>query len=270
MLPADGEEIKRVVRTYYSARARGETICCSPQPQCLDAGLCCPGPGVGETNSHAERLYVKEDLSTLPETVTDMSLGCGNPTAIAELQLGEVVLDLGSGGGLDCFLAVQRVGVKGKVIGLDMTPEMIRLARMNAQQMGLTNVEFQLGEMDCIPLPDASVDVILSNCVINLSPDKDAVFHEAYRVLRPGGRLCVSDMVWLGQPPSEISADLSQWVSCVAGALRREDYLAMIWAAGFVELSTSEPAVAAGSEYSREDGQRAELASIHVRAVKPH
>jgi len=162
-----------------------------------------------------------------------MSLGCGNPIAIAELQAGETVLDLGSGGGIDCFLAARQVGPEGRVIGLDMTPEMIMHARRNARRMGVTNVEFRYGEMEEMPLPDQSVDVVISNCVINLSPDKDAVFREAFRVLRPGGRLNVSDIVLNGELPPAIRDSLSAWASCVAGALDEAEYLAKIRAAGF-------------------------------------
>jgi SAM-dependent methyltransferase len=189
----------------------------------------------------------------LPESVTGASLGCGNPIAISELQPGEIVLDLGSGGGIDCFLAAQQVGPEGRVIGLDMTPDMIKLARQNAKQVGLTNVEFRFGEMEDIPLPAESVDVIISNCVINLSPDKDAVFAEAYRVLRAGGRVNVSDIVLAGDLPPSIRDRLDAWVGCVAGALREDDYLGKIRAAGFqdVEVLSRDMAAAellAGSE----------------------
>jgi SAM-dependent methyltransferase len=168
--------------------------------------------------------------------VTGASLGCGNPTAIAGLEPGEVVLDLGSGGGIDCFLAAKQVGPEGKVIGLDMTTDMIRLARRNAKKVGATNVDFRYGEMEEMPLPDESVDVIISNCVINLSPDKDAVFGEAYRVLRPGGRMSVSDIVVNGKLPQSIRDRLDAWAGCVAGALEESDYLAKIRAAGFEKV----------------------------------
>jgi SAM-dependent methyltransferase len=165
--------------------------------------------------------------------VTDVSLGCGNPLAIAELQPGEVVLDLGSGGGIDCFLAARKVGPEGRVIGLDMTPDMIKLARRNAKKIGATNVDFRFGEMEEMPLPDESVDAIISNCVINLSPDKDAVFREAYRVLRPGGRMSVSDIVVDGDLPQIIRNQLDAWAGCIAGALDEAVYLDKIRAAGF-------------------------------------
>jgi SAM-dependent methyltransferase len=194
---------------------------------------CCE-PGAGATA--AERFYGAEELAGLPGTVTDASLGCGNPLAIAELQAGEVVLDLGSGGGIDCFLAARKVGPAGQVIGLDMTPDMIKLARRNARQMGVTNVDFRYGEMEEIPLPDESVDVVISNCVINLSPDKDAVFGEVYRTLRPGGRLSVSDIVTDGELPPSIRTRLDAWAACVAGALSETAYLAKMRAAGFEQV----------------------------------
>ena len=168
--------------------------------------------------------------------MTEASLGCGNPLAIAGLQPGEVVLDLGSGGGIDCFLAAKKVGPEGRVIGLDMTPDMIKLARRNAKKMGVTNVDFRYGEMEEMPLPDESVDVIISNCVINLSPDKDAVFREAFRVLRPGGRLSVSDIVVDGDLPQSIRSQLDAWAGCVAGALDESVYLDKIRAAGFEQV----------------------------------
>jgi ubiquinone/menaquinone biosynthesis C-methylase UbiE len=168
--------------------------------------------------------------------VADASLGCGNPLAIAEIQEGEVVLDLGSGGGIDVFLAARQVGPGGKVIGLDMTPEMIKLARNNAKKIGATNVDFRYGEMEDIPLPDASVDAVISNCVINLSPDKDAVFSEVYRVLKPGGRMSVSDIVVDGQLPQAIRQNLASWAGCIAGALDEKDYLGKIRRAGFEEV----------------------------------
>ena len=214
-----------------------QASCCGPAPAAKPARASCCGPSPDTPEAlagpDAARLYPAEDLSGLPDTVTDASLGCGNPLAIADLKPGEVVLDLGSGGGIDCFLAAKKVGPQGRVIGLDMTPDMIKLARRNARKLGMDNVIFDYGEMEEIPLPDASVDVIISNCVINLSPDKDAVFHEAYRVLRPGGRLSVSDMVVDGDLPQAIRDNLNAWAGCLAGALDESDYLSRIRAAGF-------------------------------------
>jgi SAM-dependent methyltransferase len=238
------EKIKGAVRQHYGEIARrftGDAVeatsCgCSPSPVAKPAQASCCGPApVAEapTGSDAARLYPTEDLTGLPDSVTDASLGCGNPLAIADLKPGEVVLDLGSGGGIDCFLAARQVGPQGRVIGLDMTPDMIKLARRNAKKLGMTNVIFDYGEMEEIPLQDASVDAVISNCVINLSPDKDAVFGEAYRVLRPGGRLSVSDMVVDGALPEAIRDNLNAWAGCLAGALDESNYLSKIRAAGF-------------------------------------
>ena len=250
-------EIKDAVKEAYGNIARryvddpGRASCCgssqSSESDCggtsgpsraterRDKSDCC-GPAAELTVSSSgamSQLYSAGELAELPESVTDMSLGCGNPTAIADLAPGEVVLDLGSGGGIDCFLAARQVGPEGRVIGLDMTPDMIRLARRNAKKMGVENVDFRYGEMEEIPLPDRSVDVIISNCVINLSPDKDAVFGEAFRVLRSGGRMSVSDIVVDGELPQPIRTRLDAWAGCIAGALDETDYLARIHAAGF-------------------------------------
>lgn len=238
-----------------AAGRQAEASCCGPTPARVDrrAASCC-GPRVDEaarqedsccgssavaveSTGAAGRFYSAEELADLPDTVTDASLGCGNPITLAELQPGEVVLDLGSGGGIDCFLAAKRVGPEGRVIGLDMTPDMIKLARRNAKKVRAENVDFRYGEMEEIPLSDASVDVIISNCVINLSPDKDAVFREAYRVLRPGGRICVSDMVVDGDLPGAIRAQLDVWAACIAGALDESVYLDKIRAAGFERVA---------------------------------
>ena len=224
-------------------RARQASCCGSPEKAAEEPGArvgaqtsCCGSPEGGAEGTDTTRFYSAEELNDLPDSVTAASLGCGNPIAISELQQGEVVLDLGSGGGIDCFLAARQVGPEGRVIGLDMTPDMIRLARRNAKKIGATNVDFRWGEMEEIPLADSSVDVIISNCVINLSPDKDAVFREAYRVLRPGGRMNVSDIVVDGQLPQQIRNSLSAWAGCVAGALDESDYLGRIRKAGFEEV----------------------------------
>ena len=233
------ERIKEAVRQTYGDIARrfggraGQANCCGPgQP----SSCCGPSEATVEATGAAARLYSAEELADLPDSVTDISMGCGDPIAIAELQPGETVLDLGSGGGIDCFLAAKKVGPAGRVIGLDMTPDMIKLARRNAKKVGATNVEFRYGEMEDIPLPDESVDVIISNCVVNLSPDKDAVFGEAYRVLRPGGRMNISDIVVHGELPRSIRDRLDAWAGCVAGALDESDYLSKIHAAGFEEV----------------------------------
>ncbi|MBL7202190.1 MAG: arsenite methyltransferase [Anaerolineae bacterium] len=222
--------------------SRQGTSCCGSGRAAgpVQSAACC-GPSTAEVeiSDGAARFYSAQELDGLPDTVTLASLGCGNPTAIAELRPGEVVLDLGSGGGIDCFLAARQVGPEGRVIGLDMTPDMIKLARRNARKVGAQNVDFRFGEMEDIPLPDGSVDVILSNCVINLSPDKDAVFGEAYRVLRPGGRLSVSDIVVDGDLPPAIRDSLNAWAGCVAGALDESVYLEKIRAAGFEDVAVA-------------------------------
>jgi len=235
-------KIKEAVRQAYGGIAArfveepSRASCCGPsQP----TSCCGPSEVTVENTGAAARFYSGEELADLPDTVTDISLGCGNPIAIAELKPGEVVLDLGSGGGIDCFLAARQVGPQGRVIGLDMTPEMIKLARGNAKKIGATNVEFHYGEMEDIPLPDEAVDVIISNCVINLSPDKDAVFGEAYRVLRPGGRLSVSDIVVDGDLPPSIRSRLDTWAACIAGALDESVYLGKIRAAGFEKVEVT-------------------------------
>jgi len=233
------QEIKEAVRDAYGDVARqfagqpARASCCGS-----GRGSSCCGPQKVEVelSSGTGRFYSDAELGGLPETVTDASLGCGNPIAIAGLQPGEVVLDLGSGGGIDCFLAARLVGPQGRVIGLDMTPDMIRLAQGNAKKVGATNVDFRFGEMEDIPLPEASVDVIISNCVVNLSPDKDAVFQEAYRVLRPGGRMSISDIVVDGDLPLAIRSRLDAWAGCIAGALDERIYLDKIRAAGFAAV----------------------------------
>lgn len=242
-------EIKGKVRERYGGIAAefletAASASCCPSQQ---AGCCpsqqtsCCGPGQANVTQvpNATRLYSTQELGDLPASVTDVALGCGNPAAFAGLRPGEVVLDLGSGGGIDCFLAARQVGPQGRVIGLDMTHEMIRLARQNAKKMGATNVEFRYGEIEDMPLPDESVDVIISNCVINLSLDKDKVFSEAYRVLRPGGRLAVSDIVTYGPLPEVVRSNLEAWAGCVAGALDETVYLDKMKQAGFAEVEVT-------------------------------
>ena len=218
----------------------------------------------------------------LPEAAVAASLGCGNPTALAELKPGEMVLDLGSGGGIDVLLSARRVGPAGKAYGLDMTDEMLALARENQRKAGVANVEFLKGEIEAIPLPDNSVDVVISNCVINLSGDKDAVLREAFRVLKPGGRFAVSDVVTRGAVPEALRRDMLLWVGCIAGALEEDDYRAKLGAAGF-EAVTVEPTRIYRVEDAREfltgkgvdvnaiaalvDGK---FMSAFIRASKPH
>jgi SAM-dependent methyltransferase len=203
------------------------------------AGDGCCGTSIG-TGPISANLYSDQETSALPEAAVAVSLGCGNPTALAELKPGETVLDLGSGGGIDVLLSARRVGPTGKAYGLDMTDEMLALARENQRKAGVENVEFLKGEIEAIPLPDNSVDVIISNCVINLSGDKDAVLREAFRVLKPGGRFAVSDVVTRGSVPEALRRDMLLWVGCIAGALDEDDYRAKLSAAGF-EAITVEP-----------------------------
>jgi SAM-dependent methyltransferase len=243
MTTKTAEEIKGEVRHAYGQAAsrfvetQARASCCEPAAKTS----CCDPVEAEEVEAiSAARLYSEGELTDLPESVTGASMGCGNPTAIASLKPGDVVLDLGSGGGIDCFLAAKQVGPTGKVIGLDMTPEMIQLARRNAKKVGATNVDFRYGEMEEMPLSDASVDVIISNCVINLSPDKDAVFAEAFRVLKPGGRVSVSDIVTNGQLPEAVRGGVMAWAGCVAGALDEEDYLNKMRAAGLTDVAVTQ------------------------------
>jgi arsenite methyltransferase len=236
-----GDVVRRLGDDAYRSTCGG----CGGGP----ASNCCgSSEASGESTGIAALFYSAEDIAHLPGSVTDTALGNGNPLAHAGLQPGEVVLDLGSGGGIDCFLAARQVGPEGRAIGLDMTPEMVRLARRNAKKVGAGNVEFRYGEMEDIPLPDESVDVIISNCVINLSPDKDAVFREAYRVLRPSGRISVSDSVARAELPQSARDDLSAWAGCVAGAMSEETYSSKLRAAGFegIEIVPRDPIEADG------------------------
>lgn len=201
---------------------------------CCDDSCCVPAAPSEQDLGYVARLYGEGGTEGLPVTVLEAVAGCGNPGAIAELRHGETVLDLGSGGGIDCFLASKQVGPSGRVIGVDMTPDMVSLARENAVKVGAENVTFKLGEIEDLPLAGASVDVIISNCVINLSTDKAQVFREAFRVLKPGGRLRVSDMVWLEERPGSI--DEASWAACIDGAVLLDDYLALMRNAGFVNV----------------------------------
>ncbi|MCX8182224.1 MAG: arsenite methyltransferase [Candidatus Methanomethyliaceae archaeon] len=215
------KDIKSFVKKRYGELAK-------------DGGSCCPscGCGVDPKDVALEIGYTENDLNNLPEEVI-MGLGCGNPVALASIKEGETVLDLGSGGGIDVFLAAKRVGPKGKVIGVDMTEEMVNKAKRVASKYGYDNVEFRLGEIENLPVENESVDVIISNCVINLSPDKERVFREAYRVLKPGGRMMISDLVTEGVLPESLRKSFDAWANCVAGALEKNEYLKIIRKAGF-------------------------------------
>ncbi len=224
------------------------------------SGSCCGGGSESMTSASdvpdliGRGLYGDDDAGELPDAALAASLGCGNPTALAELNPGEVVLDLGSGGGIDVLLSARRVGPTGKAYGLDMTPEMLELARDNARVAGVENVEFLEGTIESIPLPDDSVDVIISNCVINLSGDKDAVLAEAYRVLRPGGRFAVSDIVLTRALPPEIEPLMAAWTGCVAGALVDSEYIEKLEAAGFVDAGVQVTQVFGSEELARMGG----------------
>ena len=224
------ENIKEVVKTKYGQFALrvqgGSASCCGPAPAV--GGGCDP---------ITANLYNAQQSGDVPDEALQASLGCGNPTALAQLNPGETVLDLGSGGGIDVLLSARRVGPAGKAYGLDMTDEMLALARENQRKAGVSNVEFLKGEIENIPLPDNSVDVIISNCVINLSADKDRVLREAFRVLKPGGRFAVSDVVVTGDIPAVIRKNVELWIGCVAGALRDTDYASKLADAGFEDIA---------------------------------
>ena len=267
-------DIQQAVREKYGAiaasvtRASKNTGCCGPSP--------C---GCGDPIT--SNLYSTDETGTLPADAVTASLGCGNPTALIELKTGQTVLDLGSGGGIDVLLSAKRVGPTGKVYGLDMTDEMLALARENQRKAGATNVEFLKGTIESIPLPDNSVDVIISNCVINLSGDKDAVLREAFRVLKPGGRFAVSDVVVRGEVPADIRRSMELWVGCIAGALKDTEFAAKLQAAGFTDVNVepwrvyevndaraflTEAGVDVDRLASQVDGK---FASAFVRGTKP-
>lgn len=229
------KDIRSTVREHYGQIASNFNV--KQNASCCGSGATASSSCCGPASELIQLdIYETPDASALPEEVTGLSLGCGDPITLASLQPGQTVLDLGSGGGIDCFLAAQKVGPTGKVIGVDMTPEMLEKARLNREKVGAGNVEFRLGEIEHLPVADSTVDVIISNCVINLSPDKPQVFREAFRVLRPGGKLSVSDITTDGPLPASVKSSLSAWAGCVAGALDVADYKAAIQAAGFVNV----------------------------------
>jgi SAM-dependent methyltransferase len=223
--PMKDEEVKRIVREGYAKVAQQEFSCCDP------GSSCCGGPALAEDISKKIG-YSEDDMESVPEGA-NLGLGCGNPVALATIEEGETVVDLGSGAGFDAFLAAPRVGDTGRVIGVDMTPEMLEKARANAAKAGYSNVEFRLGEIEHLPVADNSVDAIISNCVINLAPDKRAVFNDAFRVLKPGGRIMVSDIVLERELPGVVRESVGALVGCVAGAMLKEGYLEAIRNAGF-------------------------------------
>lgn len=257
------EDIRDFIRKNYAevAQKGNEGGCCS--------GGCCTGAPINIIQISKEIGYTDEDILSVP-LEANMGLGCGNPTALASLKKGERVLDLGSGGGLDCFLARKKVGETGYVIGVDMTPDMVKLARKNAKDSGVTNVEFRLGEIEHLPVADSSVDVIISNCVINLSLDKKQVFKEAFRVLKPGGRLSISDVVATKQIPQNIKQDLGLIAACVGGAEYVEKIREMLQDAGFRNIRMEPKANSREIVKSWAPGKNIEdlVASYNIEAVK--
>jgi len=250
-------DIRQTVREKYGEAAR-KVIAVAGRPSCC-------GPAPASADPITSNLYDSSETRDLPEAAVLASLGCGNPTALAELRPGEVVLDLGSGGGIDVLLSARRVGPTGKAYGLDMTDDMLALANQNKRKAGIANVEFLKGEIEHIPLPDASVDVIISNCVINLSADKDQVLREAFRVLRPGGRFAVSDIVTRGEIEPAIRASVLAWVGCVAGALDEQDYRDKLAAAGFADIE-----IEATRVYCAEDARGfIEASGLDVATLAP-
>jgi len=253
---SDKQSVQKTVQEKYGAAARQvrdttASACCSPAFSCCD-------PITGN-------LYNETEKGTLPAKAVQASLGCGNPTALIELKPGETVLDLGSGGGIDVLLSAKRVGPTGKAYGLDMTDDMLALARENQRQAGVENVEFLKGEIENIPLPDNSVDVVISNCVINLSSDKERVLREAFRVLKPGGRFAVSDVVARGEVPEAVRQSMMLWVGCIAGALEENEYIAKLAKAGFTGISVEPTRI-----YSIEDARCfLQDAGIDVDAIAP-
>ncbi|MGB7575923.1 MAG: arsenite methyltransferase [Thermodesulfobacteriota bacterium] len=272
------DEKRKIVREGYAKIAKQKSSCCAP------ATSCCGGTDIRQ-DIGKKIGYTEEDLKAAPEGA-NLGLGCGNPVALASLEEGETVLDLGSGAGFDCFLASSRVGHRGRIIGVDMTPEMVEKARDNARKGNYANVEFRLGEIENLPVGDNSVDAVISNCVINLSPNKKRVFQEAFRALRPGGRLMVSDIVLLKELPEEIRNSVAAYVGCVAGAVTKKEYLEAIQATGFeetkvmseatfpTELLANDPTareVAKNLKLSREKAKdlASSVVSIKVSAIKP-
>jgi ubiquinone/menaquinone biosynthesis C-methylase UbiE len=252
----EDSEIKAYVKRRYGEIAQGAGSCgCGCGCEC----------GPSATDAASQLGYSAEDLASVPDA-SSMGLGCGNPVALASLREGDIVLDLGSGGGIDVFLAANRVGPNGRVIGVDMTDAMIAKAAATAEQHGYANVEFRLGEIEQLPVDDDSVDVVLSNCVINLSPDKARVFTEAYRVLKPNGRILISDIVTEGRLPERVRSSLAAWAGCVAGALEKQQYLDAIRDAGFNAVRIVSESTC-GLEYAPE--WNGTITSVQVEAYKP-
>jgi SAM-dependent methyltransferase len=244
-------DVKEIVQEKYGEAARRVRTGEGLPADCCSKTSCCEGAATSSCDPITSDLYDEAQKSGVPERAILASLGCGNPTALAELKPGETVLDLGSGGGIDVLLSARRVGPTGRAYGLDTTDEMLALAEENKRKSGLTNVEFLKGEIENVPLPDNSVDVIISNCVINLSGDKDKVFREAMRVLKPGGRFAVSDVVVRGEVPTEVRKSMELWVGCIAGALEEMDYVKRLARAGFDAIDI-EPTRVYSIEHARQ------------------
>ena len=251
-------EIKEVVRERYGELARRS----ASEPTSCCATDCCGDDG-SDALAVVSPLYEASETDGLPAEALAASAGCGNPHAIETMEPGETVVDFGSGGGIDCFIAAKAVGETGRVIGIDMTEDMIELARANAESLGVSHVEFHLAEMEDTPLEDDTADAIISNCVINLAPDKDLVFREAYRILKPGGRLMVSDLVKIEEIPLEEAQDTANWVTCLAGTEMKDVYLGRISAAGFTAVE-----VVADAPW-KDEGWQASIRSMNIKAVKP-
>ena len=257
------EEIRTAVRERYSAVARNQGSDCGCSPSCCSASTSADKKSVAMG-------YTAEEVAAAPEGA-NLGLGCGNPQAIASLRPGETVLDLGSGGGFDCFLAARAVGAQGRVIGVDMTAEMVALARKNAQKTGYANADFRMGEIEHLPVADSSVDVIISNCVINLSPEKPQVFREAFRVLKSGGRLAVSDIVASTEVPESVRGDLAAVSACVGGASSVDDLRRMLGEAGFegIRITPKEESRSFIKDWSPDRGIENLILSATIEAVKP-
>lgn len=256
----DTKKIKKIVKEGYAKVAKQGTSCCS-------SDSCCGSQNQAKDISKAVG-YSDKDISAVPDGA-NLGLGCGNPVAIASLKEGEVVLDLGSGAGFDVFLAAKKVGKTGRVIGVDMTPEMLERSRANAKKGGFDNVEFRSGEIEKLPVEDSVIDVIISNCVINLSPDKEAVFREAFRVLKSGGRLMVSDLVLAKDLPKQIKESIEAYVGCLAGAIKKDEYLKLITMAGFKDVKViGESSYPVNAMLDYLEAAQDAVVSIKVAAVK--